>query len=465
MTDLLSQFSGGASPEQPDDLDAEFRRVAEARRATILRQAGDPETVSRANVLAREKGLPPTLVEQHLPTFEGIDRASRANEMMARYPAVGKWAADPRRLAAASDDHDALGKIAAAFDPAAWQRKRASNEAYWQRALAGNGSISAAPQPAPTLMNSIRGVVTEFVQSAARQREGLRIAFADWADFLVPKPAPGAPSLGDFTIPNAIQRYDRAAGKARAARPAFKSSTAAGAYSGVASIAQMLPALAASVATRNPQPVIGALGAQSGIDAYGKYRARGGTRGEAALGGVLEGGIEAGTEMLPMGFLVNKLGKVGAGKFLSGYLGREMLTEQVATFAQDAVDTAIANPEKTWAEFRAERPDAAYQTAIATLITSGAFATASHVSDRMTRRAEAIVDARAGAALLDRLSSAVGESKTTVRDPQALAELIRNLGEGAGVQNIFIPAEAVQAYHTADADNDYFGGNTCPWRT
>ena len=96
MTDLLSQFSGGASPEQPDDLDAEFRRVAEARRATILRQAGDPETVSRANVLAREKGLPPTLVEQHLPTFEGIDRASRANEMMARYPAVGKWAADPR---------------------------------------------------------------------------------------------------------------------------------------------------------------------------------------------------------------------------------------------------------------------------------------------------------------------------------------------------------------------------------
>lgn len=465
MTDLLSQFSGGATPEQPDDLDAEFRRVAEARRATILRQAGDPDAVARANVLAREKGLPPTLVEQHLPMFEGIDRAARANDMATRYPAIGKWAADPRRLAAAADDHTALGKIAAAFDPAAWQRKRASNEAYWQRALSGNGSITATPEPAPTLMNSIRGVVTEFVQAAARQKEGMRIAFADWTDFLVPKAAPGAPSLGNFTVPNAIERYDRAAGRARAARPNFKSSTAAGAYSGVSSIAQMAPALAASVLTRNPQLVIGAMGSQSGFDAYGKYRARGGTRGEAALGGVLEGGIEAGTEMLPMGFLVNKLGKVGAGKFLSGYLGREMLTEQAATFAQDAVDTAIANPEKTWAEFRAERPDAAYQTAIATLVTSGAFATASHISDRMAKRADAMLDARAGAALLDRLGSAVAESKMKVRDPDALSELIRDLAEGAGVQNIFIPAEAVQAYHSADAHNEYFGGTACPWRT
>ena len=32
--------------------------------------------------------------------------------------------------------------------------------------------------------------------------------------------------------------------------------------------------------------------------------------------------------------------------------------EQIATIAQDAIDTAIANPDKTWAQYAAERPDA-----------------------------------------------------------------------------------------------------------
>jgi hypothetical protein len=89
--------------------------------------------------------------------------------------------------------------------------------------------------------------------------------------------------------------------------------------------------------------------------------------------------------MLPMGFLVERFGKVGMKEFLAGMLAREMPTEQVATFFQDAIDTATANPDKTWGEFLKERPDAAYQTALGVLVQSSILGAASNVSRRFSK--------------------------------------------------------------------------------
>jgi uncharacterized protein YidB (DUF937 family) len=403
------------------------------------------------------------VVESNLPAFEMEARAARAKAAATQYPAIGRWASSSTNAAVAADDFDGIVKIAKALDPADWARRQ-SNEAFWKKALSREDGISTPVQPEASLLNVVKGLVIDAIQGGVKAREGLRAAFSDWTDFLVPRAAPGAPSLGSFGASNAIQRYQRADARAEASRPAFRSRTAQGLYAGASSLVQMAPGIAASVATGNPLPGLLAAGGQTGSDAYGKYRARGGSRAEAAIGGALEGSVEVATEMLPMGFLVQRLGKVGAGRFLSGYLGREMATEQAATLAKDAVDTAIANPNKTWGQYLAERPDAFYQTALATLVASGALTGVAHVANKMQQRAGALVEAQAGANVLDKLGRAVSSSKAATRAPEAVAELLQRLGEERGVERIYVPGEAVQAYLAADDDRNYFGGAVCPWQ-
>lgn len=449
-------------PETVDPFVSDLQRQRDEELAYRIKVA-KPDEAARAATIAKARGLPSAVVESNLPAFEMEARAARAKAAASQYPAIGRWSSSPTNAAVAADDFDGIVKIAKALDPTDWARRQ-SNEAFWRKALSREGSISATVQPEASLVNVVKGLVTDAIQGGVKAREGLRAAFADWTDFLVPRAAPGSPSLGNFGAYNAIQRYQRANARAEASRPAFRSRTAQGLYAGASSLVQMAPGIAASVATGNPLPGLLAAGGQTGFDSYGKYRARGGSRADAAIGGALEGSVEVATEMLPMGFLVQRLGKVGAGRFLSGYLGREMATEQAATLAQDAVDTAIANPDKTWGQYLKERPDAFYQTALATLVSSGVLSGASHIANKMQKRADAIVEAQAGAAVLDKLSSAVASSKAAVRSPEAVSELLQKLGEERGVERIYVPGEAVQAYLAADDERDYFGGAVCPWQ-
>ncbi|MAM39563.1 MAG: hypothetical protein CL949_13910 [Erythrobacter sp.] len=454
--------SRDSEPETVDPFAADLQRQRDEEMAFRIKVA-KPDEAARAGAIAKARGLPAAVVESNLPAFEMEARAARAKAAAQDYPAIGRWAASQSNVAVAADDFDGLLKIAKALDPVDWARS-GSNERFWKKALAGQGSVSASQQPDPSLISVVKGLVTDVIQGGAKAREGLRAAFSDWTDFLVPRAAPGAPSLGNFGAANAIQRYQRADARAAASRPAFKSRTAQGLYSGASSLAQMVPGIAVSVATGNPLPGLVAAGGQTGFDAYGKYRARGGSPAEASIGGALEGGVEVATELLPMGFLVERLGKVGAGRFLSGYLGREMATEQAATLAQDAVDTAIANPGKTWGQYLAERPDAFYQTALATFVASGALTGVAHVANKMQQQADAILEAQAGAAVLDKLGRAVSSSKAATRAPEAVAELVQHLGEERGVERIYVPGESVQAYLAADDDREYFGGAQCPWQ-
>lgn len=163
-------------------------------------------------------------------------------------------------------------------------------------------------------------------------------------------------------------------------------------YQGVKGTLEAAPAL--GLAAINPVLGLGAIGAATGGEAYSKYRERGASKSEAATGGLLEGGIEAGTEVLPMGFLLKNLGKTGFLNFIKGMAVREGLGEQVATLGQDAVDTAIANPNKTWQDYLAERPKAALATAIATGVqvglTGGAGAVVRRLSPAETNAANEV---------------------------------------------------------------------------
>jgi hypothetical protein len=227
------------------------------------------------------------------------------------------------------------------------------------------------------------------------------------------------------------------------ATPEFQSSTARGIYGGFASLAQMAPGLAASIATRSPVPAMMVAGGQVGSTAYGKYRVRGGTPAKAALGGGLEGAIEAGLA-IPMGAVVSKFGRTTAGRFLGEVLGKEMISEQATTLAQDAVDTAIANPNKTWGQYLDERPDAAYQTALAVLVMSGTLGAAHGIALKAEHRRQDLARAEAEGTLLDTMADGAAAAKQRTRDPSDFRAMMEHLTDGLQSNHVYVPAEKVR---------------------
>jgi hypothetical protein len=135
-------------------------------------------------------------------------------------------------------------------------------------------------------------------------------------------------------------------------------------YSGISSFARQIPGYAMSV--MNPALGLLYMGVMTESEAYLKYRERGGTRGEALTGSMLEGIIEVVTEKMPMGYFVSAFGRGNFARFIGGFLARELPTEWAATAGQELVDSMIANPDKTFEDYREELPQQLYQTMIAT---------------------------------------------------------------------------------------------------
>lgn len=233
------------------------------------------------------------------------------------------------------------------------------------------------------------------------------------------------------------------------ATPQFDTDVARWTYGGFSSLAQTAPALALSIGTGSPAIGLGLMGAQTYGEAYGRYRGRGGSRGEASLGASGEASIEVLTEILPMKFAVDRIGKAGLAKFFTGFLARDMAGEQIATLTQDALDTAIANPTKTWSDYLRERPEAAIQTAFASLVQSGTLAAIGHGAGRLAgtldRNQADVTAATEGADQLDRLMAAASASMTRQRDPQSFAQLVQDVADdsGAAPSELFIDARVL----------------------
>lgn len=234
------------------------------------------------------------------------------------------------------------------------------------------GTIGPIVGPKPSTMSIINGLFTDVVAGGKNARAGINQMAGDMA--------------GSEYLQNQARKERGQADLMTAVNtPEFESDTARAVYGGLSSTARMVPSLAAAIVTKNPEIALGGMVAPMLPDAYGKYRQRGATPGEALPAAIGETGIEYFTEKMPMGFLVKNFGKVGATKMITGFIARDALPEQVATLTQDAIDTAVANPDKTWGEYMAERPGAAYQTLVATGTQAGLMGGANAAMNRLSR--------------------------------------------------------------------------------
>jgi hypothetical protein len=383
-------------------------------RAQIRRAMGtDALRASQASQLAFATGLPPDVA---LRNFDQLKRESSVAETARALevdPLIGDYFRyAPLFAAKAQKDASALVDV--------------------------HGTIKAFKGPEPTFENIARGLAASMPQGLEMARRGMQGQMRDflqWAGLVQPDPVEDADlarkiaqsqSASDFTRPNIESRTGRAI------------------YGGVESTLRTLPGLAASIATRSPTPMLATMGVQTQAEAYGKYRTRGGAPLESFLGATGEGAVEVATELLPTKFLTDSLGKRGVGEFLAGLIAREVPTEQVATFLQDAIDTSVANPDKTWPEFFAERPGAAYDTLVSTLtqslITGGAVATLNKIAGT----ADQMGQAEASARQLQNVFAAASMVQMRAHAPQDFASAMQDLAQREGAtESIFMDAEVL----------------------
>lgn len=231
--------------------------------------------------------------------------------------------------------------------------------------------------------------------------------------------------------------------------PEIESATGRGIYGGLSSLVRNAPSLALAVATRSPAVALGGMAAPMLPEEYGKFRQRGGTPLESLAGAAGNTATEVATELLPMGFLVKQFGRAGAGQFLTGLLAREVPGEQVATLVQDAIDTAVANPDKTWGDYIKERPGAAYQTLIATLTQGGIMGAGNAAVNRLSQPAEKPTPTLAD--YQDAAAKVFGAARQPAQQAVPQDAISRVLGQSAPAQDQAAVADRIIAAITGES--------------
>ncbi|QCW21969.1 lysis protein [Caulobacter phage Jess A] len=236
-----------------------------------------------------------------------------------------------------------------------------------------------------------------------------------------------------------------------AAMPKTDNPWAAGVDSGVVSLVQNAPILAAAVATKNPMLALGGAGALTGGQAYGDARDAGLSPTRSRVYAGIQGGIEVATEKLPIEALVGDVVKhSGLAQTIMHQLITEVPGEQVATAAQDFTEWAMIHPDRPFSEYLASRPDAALSTLVATGVGVAGNVSLSRTTDAIASnmqrdQPQAVQAAQAEASnrVLDNLMKVAEASKLRERDPQTFEQFVASATEGSPVDSVYVPAQVL----------------------
>jgi predicted RNA methylase len=159
-----------------------------------------------------------------------------------------------------------------------------------------------------------------------------------------------------------------------------------GVYGGFESIGAMAPAIAAGVVTGNPATTLGIMGAQTGGEEYDRARDANVSTPQALAYATSQAAIEVATEQIPVSRLLGDLAKrTGLIQTLLRQAAAEVPGEQIATAFQDLNEWAVLRPDAPFADYLRERPSAAGETLVSTIVTTVGQTAGAAALDRVTR--------------------------------------------------------------------------------
>ncbi len=357
MTDYLriAQERAQSVPEQEDNpylpLARESQQSREALTRTVIEQAlkDDPEIAAERQRIAQSSGVPIRVVERNLEALRikerarSIDLASMASES----PVLYRQLVDPNFTTTAVDDLPTLKKI---------ERGVQGGLAY----VMGADGKGGLPQDLKI------GLFNRGAQGTAGVFRAIAELLAPLFDVLE-----GVEAIGGNPLRRLAEGFGQIA--ERNAAIANDSPGVFGVSSGVQSLGQNAKYL--------PLAMLGPAGASAALTgmvlesfgaSYQKARGQGVSELGSMIYGASDGAIEYATEKLPLSRLIKD---VQVGETLIKTIGRQMAVEipgeQLATILQDMNEWAVLNPEKPFRDYLNERPSAAAETLIATVIGTG----------------------------------------------------------------------------------------------
>lgn len=459
-----------------------------------------PDAAARGARIHRATGVDAILAADHLPQLEAEQLQDKWDRIVSAAPKTARFLQNPVAAAISQDDTENLSvmeRIVSGMNDLSFRvrdsQRRNKPMDYNDKLFAGgikplvteqdfkdradkmfaSGLFPTRQEAADAVRRQIAGFVKPGESTMAPGKQGVATADAvgEWLSGIITTPIGQfwrgvSQNVGDLmgldsASAELARQQERSAAQTALVRPDFGGETANAIASGVESAGQQLPAIAAGVASGGAAPTLAYIGAMTYGQSYSKYKGRGASTGLAMLGAGGEALVEVATEKLPMGETLRALESATGGRWkqaATSYLRsqlQEQQGEQAATFLQDAIDTAVANPSKTWADYLAERPDAAYQTMVATLTQSALMAGAGGAA-RLAGRAGYVppeqkqLQAEARTQLLEQINQGAAASKVLARDADTFQDFVKQAAEGGPVTDVYIDADVLSQSGLAD---------------
>lgn len=410
LDDLMDQRAAGALPgTPPDTLDSLMDSYVERRKQAVAGQLTQAVTVNPDQYSAQKKvasylGYPTAAVEA-LPSLANVAKVKKVQDDIVGNAALQAKYTDADFAKLAHDDSGTLAQVGQFFTDTG-----GSVKAGWFNTSKGlAGTFRAGFEfVAPAL---------DFLEAETQDE------FAGWRGAIGGNPLR---RLADgFAAQAAL------AGRiAEDAAPKTDGVISGGFQSGVQSLTQNVLTLPLAFVPGGQSAAMTVMITSTGGQSYQDARDKGLPMSQALAFAVPQAAVEWATERAPLGQLVKDI-TVGTPIFktLVNQLKGEVLGEQIATVLQDMNEWAVLNPEKPFNDYLAERPNAAAQTLIATIVGVGGNVAIGKGIEALATRGDKMGAAERDSTKLQNMMAAAARSTLRERSPETFAELVQHLAD------------------------------------
>ncbi len=427
MGTLYDELTAQPQPQQPDvapslyDSLVEQDRQERAVRGSLTATANTtPERAAQLNYLSQVTGMPRAVVETDEGAAKSMAQLREIWEASADSPVLRAKLANPTFTEMAKDDVGVLSQIERGVQATTRYLMGADGRGGLQGDLkAGFHRSSAASAGAFRAVAETLAVPFDFLEEFTSIGGNPLRRLAEGFDSI----AQGQTSIADRTTSGVF-----------------------GVSSGVQSFVQnskYLPLVAAG-----PPGMAAALTgmvSESFGSSYQTARNRGVSQLSSFVYGASDAAIEYATERLPLQRLIGDIAvDTGFVRMLGRQIALEVPGEQIATVLQDMNEWAALNPERSFRDYLADRPSAAAETLIATVIGVGGnvaltkgidTALNGYLQDQLAQ-----TEAGQQAIAVQRLLATSSQSKLRERDPAQFRETMAEMARQAGTESVYIDA-------------------------
>lgn len=422
----------------------------------------NPDQIAQSRALGRQVGLPDDIAERNPDEVRRKFITQKVSKLYDTSPVLGRKLSDPAFAKLSHDITDELAGQESAIKQLALTKQGFREASELSRAMSDQQFSNIIERGRDRVVErGIGDVVGSFGRSIAAGSTGrigqgvygaLASPFGVLAPLLEPLVGTVLPAnplrVAEQGLLNLSKQQSNVA-DAIAGDRSEQSFVEGAVNSGFESLGMNLPPLLAGVISNNPSLALNAMVGIAGGQEYAKAREQGLDANQALVYAGSQAAVEWATEKIPVDTLFKGLrGEDGLLKTVLISNVQEQIGEQAATVLQDLNEWAVLNKDKPFSEYLAERPDAALQTAIATLVgTTGQVAIAKSIEvagnyvsteqEKLQYQSEAANSSMEAFANIQQLAE---QSKLKQRSAQDFATFLQEAGGENGLDEVYIDA-------------------------